>query len=189
MDELETSRAAALQRREEARLAKKRAQAIQQKEWDLAAILALDSGPCPVAVGTSVAASKHGPAYTPIQSSNLPIPNFSAMDGGDAAASETPNLSSSDAPEPTSTSVPKPPYKPFPTLSVSPSKLEWTRQKTLLGTTNQAVDAIMDLTGLEGVKAQILEILAKIETTTRQNASLKQERFNAVLLGNPGTGS
>lgn len=89
----------------------------------------------------------------------------------------------------TSPSVPKPPYQPFPTLSASPSQLEWTGQKSLLGITNQAVDAIMDMTGLEGVKAQILEIFAKIKTPTRQNTSLKQERFNAVLLGNPGTGT
>jgi len=186
MDELDTIMAAALQKREEARLAKERVQAIQQKEMDLAAILALDSGQSPAAVGTPVTVqSKRGSACTPTPSNSLTVPDFSSMDCGD---SDTHNASSGEAHETTSPSF-KPPYKPFPTLSASPSKLEWTRQKSLLGITNQAVDAIMDMTGLEGVKAQILEIFAKIETTTRQNASLKQERFNAVLLGNPGTGS
>jgi replication-associated recombination protein RarA len=46
----------------------------------------------------------------------------------------------------------------------------------------------MDMTGLEAVKAQVLKIKAKIDVTKRQNTSLKDERFNVVLLGNPGTG-
>ena len=187
MDELEASTAAVFRRREEARSAKERAQTIQQKEMNLATILALDSGQGSAAVGTPVTVqSERGSACTPTPSNSLPVPDFSAMDCRD---SDTHNASSGDAHEPTSPSVPKLSYKPFPTLLASPSKLEWTRQKSLLGITNQAVDAIMEMTGVEGVKAQILEIFAKIETTMRQNASLKQERFNAVLLGNQGTGS
>jgi DNA replication protein DnaC len=46
----------------------------------------------------------------------------------------------------------------------------------------------MDMTGLEDVKTQILRIKIKIDTAKRQDAPLKDERFNIVLLGNPGTG-
>jgi hypothetical protein len=44
------------------------------------------------------------------------------------------------------------------------------------------------LLGLEEVKQQFLSIKAKVDTVVRQNVSLKDERFGAVLLGNPGTG-
>ncbi|KAG5728812.1 NFX1-type zinc finger-containing protein 1 [Termitomyces sp. T112] len=46
----------------------------------------------------------------------------------------------------------------------------------------------MAMTGLERVKEQVLTIKAVIETRKRQGASFKRERFNSVLLGNPGTG-
>jgi hypothetical protein len=78
--------------------------------------------------------------------------------------------------------------KPFKKLSPSPSKQDWENQKSLQGATNAAIDAMMQMTGLEEVKKQILGILAKIETADRQNVSLKRERFNVTFLGNPGTG-
>lgn len=56
------------------------------------------------------------------------------------------------------------------------------------GAHNEAIDAIMEMTGLEAVKEQVLKIKVKIDTTKRQGTSLKDERFNIVLLGNPGTG-
>jgi hypothetical protein len=42
--------------------------------------------------------------------------------------------------------------------------------------------------GLEDVKQQFLAIKAKVDTTIRQGVPLKDERFGAALLGNPGTG-
>lgn len=56
------------------------------------------------------------------------------------------------------------------------------------GAVNDAIDAIMDMTGLEKVKQQVLSIKAKVDTALRQGTSLKGERFNVVMLGNPGTG-
>lgn len=47
----------------------------------------------------------------------------------------------------------------------------------------------MQSTELEDVKRKMLDLLDKIELTRRQNASLKNERFNISLLGNPGTGA
>ncbi|TVY17684.1 NFX1-type zinc finger-containing protein [Lachnellula arida] len=74
------------------------------------------------------------------------------------------------------------------THNASPSKTEWQRQKDQLNAVNPAIDEIMDMTGLEEVKSQVLRIKAKVDTSIRQNTDLKKERFGLVLLGNPGTG-
>uniref|UniRef100_A0A0W0EUT7 AAA+ ATPase domain-containing protein n=1 Tax=Moniliophthora roreri TaxID=221103 RepID=A0A0W0EUT7_MONRR len=71
---------------------------------------------------------------------------------------------------------------------ISPSEAEWQRQKDVEGADNKAIDSLMKMTGLEEVKVQVLDIKAKIDLNTRQSASLKNERFNVVMLGNPGTG-
>jgi hypothetical protein len=73
-------------------------------------------------------------------------------------------------------------------LPKSPSEDEWRRLKDDEGESNDAIDGIMDLIGLEDVKKQVLRIKAKVDTAKRQCVSLKDERFNVVLLGNPGTG-
>ncbi|KIK26288.1 hypothetical protein PISMIDRAFT_95029 [Pisolithus microcarpus 441] len=70
----------------------------------------------------------------------------------------------------------------------SAARDKWEYQKRVEGVQNDAVDKIMDMTGLEGVKEQMLRIKAKIDTTKRQGVALDKERFNLVLLGNPGTG-
>ncbi|EJD38161.1 P-loop containing nucleoside triphosphate hydrolase protein [Auricularia subglabra TFB-10046 SS5] len=70
----------------------------------------------------------------------------------------------------------------------SPSRDEWERLKAVDVQKNDALDELMALTGLEEVKAKALEIKHKIDTLNRQGALLKGERFNAVFLGNPGTG-
>ena len=46
----------------------------------------------------------------------------------------------------------------------------------------------MGMIGLEDVKEQFLSIKEKIDTAVRQNVDMKDERFGAALLGNPGTG-
>ncbi|KAI9763908.1 MAG: hypothetical protein M1840_009020 [Geoglossum simile] len=74
------------------------------------------------------------------------------------------------------------------TLPKSPSEKEWQRQKSVDNASNDAIDSIMDMTGLEEVKSQVLRIKAQIDTSLRQNTDLKDQRFHAVLLGNPGTG-
>ena len=70
----------------------------------------------------------------------------------------------------------------------SPARDKWEHQKRVDGVQNDAIDKIMDLTGLEEVKEQILRIKAKIDMMKRQGVSLDKERLNLVLLGNPGTG-
>ncbi|KAI0339375.1 ATPases of the AAA+ class [Trametopsis cervina] len=80
------------------------------------------------------------------------------------------------------------PAESIPTKTPSPSEAEWQRQKDEDGTSNDGVDAIMAMIGLEGVKAQVLRIKAKIDISKRQGTSLQKERFNIALLGNSGTG-
>ena len=70
----------------------------------------------------------------------------------------------------------------------SAAALEWQRQKDVENASNDAIDAIMEMVGLEEVKSQILRIKAKVELSLRQGTDVRGERFNVALLGNPGTG-
>ncbi|PGH26481.1 hypothetical protein AJ80_01795 [Polytolypa hystricis UAMH7299] len=70
----------------------------------------------------------------------------------------------------------------------SGAKDEWERQKRLEGHSNDALDSLMAMIGLEEVKESFLSIKARVDTAVRQGASLKDERFSAALLGNAGTG-
>ena len=70
----------------------------------------------------------------------------------------------------------------------SEAQKEWQRRKYTDGVVNPHIDAIMDMIGLEPVKQQVLKIMDKVDVNIRQGTSLDKERFNAVLLGNPGTG-
>ena len=65
---------------------------------------------------------------------------------------------------------------------------DWQRRKYIDGVSNPHIDAIMEMIGLEEVKKQVLRIMDKVDVNIRQGTSLSKERFNAVLLGNPGTG-
>jgi hypothetical protein len=75
------------------------------------------------------------------------------------------------------------------TSAPSAAKDEWERQKRIEGQSNEALDSLMDMIGLEEVKNNFLSIKAKVDTVVRQGVSLKDERFSAALLGNPGTGT
>jgi hypothetical protein len=74
------------------------------------------------------------------------------------------------------------------TLPSSQAASEWAYQKQYEAASNEHMDAIMAMIGLEDVKQQMLGIKTKIDTCVRQGTSLQNERFGAVLLGNPGTG-
>jgi hypothetical protein len=73
--------------------------------------------------------------------------------------------------------------------ALSPSEVEWQRKKTIEGVVNPSVDSIMDMTGLEDIKSQVLQILDKIEVRNRQGTSFDKDRYNVTFLGNPGTGA
>ncbi|KAF8957451.1 P-loop containing nucleoside triphosphate hydrolase protein [Flammula alnicola] len=199
-------------RQETERLAVERQNAIKQKEADLASMRASQSTRMPDAHAGS-SSSYHSESIQPSNwNQNTPhvIPDAPTPDGADRASTSpsepvhSPNTPSflgkmweavSSAintspiinPEKPS-SLPQSTAKPFKQLQKSPSKVEWNRLKNVEGARNDAIDAIMDMTGLEAVKDQVLKIKSKIDTTIRQQSSIKQERFNVVLLGNPGTG-
>ncbi|KAJ7650277.1 P-loop containing nucleoside triphosphate hydrolase protein [Roridomyces roridus] len=73
-------------------------------------------------------------------------------------------------------------------IPTSPARDEWERQKNLEGAHDDAIDAIMEMIGLEEVKSKVLDMKASIDTAVRQGVSLKERRFNTTFLGNPGTG-
>ncbi|KAF2471116.1 P-loop containing nucleoside triphosphate hydrolase protein [Lindgomyces ingoldianus] len=70
----------------------------------------------------------------------------------------------------------------------SEAKDDWDYQKNFEGQDNRALDALIGMIGLESVKQKFLDIKAKVDAIVRQGVSLKNERFGAALLGNPGTG-
>ncbi|KAL1648449.1 hypothetical protein SLS58_002204 [Diplodia intermedia] len=70
----------------------------------------------------------------------------------------------------------------------SPAKDEWEYQKKFEGASSDTLDDLMSMIGLENVKEEFLAIKDKIEVAIRQGIDMKDERFGAALLGNPGTG-
>ena len=153
------------QRREALRdtqLSEERNRALRQKEKDLGEV--------------TVLASQASPAPQTPQTA-LPILNmFRKM-----------FTQSSDQPKTDNPSQTKEHAACSPIKSVA--REDWRHQKDVDGAMNDAIDAIMEMTGLEDVKAQVLRIKNKVDTTKRQNSALTGERFNVSMLGNPGTGT
>lgn len=73
-------------------------------------------------------------------------------------------------------------------LSNSKAAQTWESQKSAFCAENEHIDAIMKLVGLESIKEQVLWVKDKVDISLRQGANLSLERFNALFLGNPGTG-
>lgn len=90
-----------------------------------------------------------------------------------------------DGPAPSTPNAAAPPRSMFP----SPARDKWENQKRVDGVQNDAIDKIMDMTGLEQVKEKILRIKGSLDTMHRQGVPIDKERNNLVLLGNPGTGT
>lgn len=68
---------------------------------------------------------------------------------------------------------------------------EWERERIedrTLQVQYPAISQLMELVGLEEVKAQVLAIRDRIQICQRQRINLKKERFHIVFQGNPGTG-
>lgn len=70
----------------------------------------------------------------------------------------------------------------------SAARDRWENRKRDDGVQNDTIGKIMDMTGLEQVKEQILRIKGSLDTMHRQGVPIDKERINLVLLGNPGTG-
>ncbi|KAI1740762.1 P-loop containing nucleoside triphosphate hydrolase protein [Xylaria scruposa] len=75
-----------------------------------------------------------------------------------------------------------------PACELSLAEKDWQQQKQFELASNEAIDSLMKMIGLEPVKKEFLTIKARVDTTIRQGVDLKGDRFGAALLGNPGTG-
>ncbi|KAH8702662.1 hypothetical protein GQ44DRAFT_51357 [Phaeosphaeriaceae sp. PMI808] len=153
--------------------AAERLQALKQKEHDLKAVREFAESAQPV-VGVS---KSHTPTIHATPSSIPPIEAPTSANKStkmEAPAQPRKGTSIKDAEE---REHPK-----------SASEMEWERQKRVDNASNDAIDALMHMTGLEDVKSKILGIKAKMETVARQGTDMKRERLSMVMLGNPGTG-
>ena len=174
------------QKVKDAQLAQQRAQVLRQKEADLKE------------------AKDRTSSFWSFFSSSPTTPSSStpANPSGNAPASTSPTPPANPPANPpvnplnNATPAPPPPQRPqtppgnpatMPQSRSSP-EAEWQRQKDVEGASNAALDAVMDMIGLEDVKRQMLRLKDKIEVTQRQNSQISDERFNVVFLGNPGTG-
>jgi len=156
------------------RLAAEQSQALSQKKHDLEAAKNLAESAQPaVDAGKSHA------------SANDAIPPSEAPTKASIRVDDSTKMEASIQPK-KSVSIKDPKDNVHPK---STSELEWERQKRVDGASNDAIDALMDMTGLEDVKSKILGIKAKIETVARQGTDMKRERLGMVMLANPGTGT
>lgn len=162
MAELQDQMDVATQNIRDVQVANERAQAIQQKQKDIAAALAL---------AKQVPAPVMQPIQTPEERSKASDPQPSPQKS--STQHEIPKLA--DA-------------RPLESQDGSPAARDWQRQKDVENASNDAIDSIMEMIGLEEVKAQVLRIKAKVDLSLRQGTDVKGERFNIALLGNPGTG-
>jgi hypothetical protein len=180
--DLESKIAAEEQIVQDAHLAQQRSEVLRQREEELReaqkrSTLAMTASSF-FSLFTSPSTSQ--PQAT---SSSVTPSQTSKPDGSSPAASDNQRAAQTSPPL-----RPQTPPGNLATAKKSSPEGEWQRQKEVEGANSAAIDAVMDMIGLEDVKRQMLRIKDKIEVTHRQNASLKNERFNIVLLGNPGTG-
>jgi hypothetical protein len=164
--------AAEIQANRDRQLVEERKRAIEQKEKDLENVKSRPS---------------QAIATPPIIAAGVPDVQSSA-----SSPPSSRNTQPASSPAQDSTRKPQKAVKPpnvVPTEpQVSKSQQEWETKKKVDGASNDAIDSIMDLIGLEEVKHQVISIYEKIEVKKRQGTSMNNERFNIVLLGNPGTG-
>ncbi|KAG2151640.1 P-loop containing nucleoside triphosphate hydrolase protein [Suillus bovinus] len=102
---------------------------------------------------------------------------------GSVNAPKTTTAPSQQSSHPSST-----PSQPPDSQQSSAARDDWESQKRHLGEQNDAIDIIMAMTGLEGVKLQVLQTKEKLDLMRRQGIPVNKERLNLALLGNPGTG-
>ncbi|OPB46176.1 hypothetical protein A0O28_0062970 [Trichoderma guizhouense] len=70
----------------------------------------------------------------------------------------------------------------------SPMREVWELQKRKLDQTNETMDKVVDMIGIDHIKAAFLEIKGKIDTARSRREHLRKHDLNIILTGNPGTG-
>ncbi|KAK2464129.1 hypothetical protein APHAL10511_003877, partial [Amanita phalloides] len=180
----------------DAQLAEEREKARTQKENDLAEMrkMGAKARQMQTSTATSTPTSTPDPLGSGSFFSRFISPLISPQSSSPIQGAPQPNSPSSSSSGVTNKAQPLPLSNTSSTLPDawrlphSESEALWKRQKAIEGARNDGIDGIMDMTGLESVKEQLLRIKSKIDTAQRQNASVKGERYNIVFLGNPGTG-
>ena len=188
LKDLEEKIEAELQIVKDAQIHQQRAQVLWQKVQDLDTARSL-------AASATAAAASAIPSFT-MSSTTAPSqtgPGNGPPSTGKRNPNVTPGSPQQSRPPSPPPSRPRsrpqtPPGNPATAKKSSPED-EWKRQKDIEGASCSAIDAVMDMIGLEDVKRQILRIKDKIEVTLRQSTPIEGERFNVVFLGNPGTGN
>ncbi|KAF2637377.1 P-loop containing nucleoside triphosphate hydrolase protein [Massarina eburnea CBS 473.64] len=167
-----------------------RSNALAQKKRDLANLKkARASGLAPAPQDTNASTSRAAGSDDATSSASPPSQVSGSQSSNPNRVSDTSaNSSTSTQVSDTSANSPTTSSKAPPGWDHSQARDEWDWQKTYEGADNEALDALMDMTGLESVKEKFLAIKTKVDTVVRQNVSLTGERFGAALLGNPGTG-
>ncbi|KAL8708732.1 MAG: hypothetical protein Q9220_006458 [cf. Caloplaca sp. 1 TL-2023] len=162
--EIEAQLQAKQQENADAQLSEERARAIQQKKADLA-----------IATSLAIRSKPSSPALKSDRPSQ------------DQTRSQTDEVKDPIATQASKSSLPVS-SRAMNMEFTSVARDEWQQEKRVENAKNPALDELMDLVGLEDVKAQVLRIKVKIDAAKRQNSDVRKERFNAVFLGNPGTG-
>ncbi|KAK1223907.1 hypothetical protein PQX77_013213 [Marasmius sp. AFHP31] len=195
MAKLDEQIAREAQRAQDERERQERIAALEQKKRDLENMRARNdrlakeaSSPRTPQPSTSQSPSSQPPVPEPSSASSPSQPSSPPA----SSANTVNNILANKTPAPSSPNLglyaPIVTSQPSKSVKSSPSEAEWNRQKQVDGAHNKEIDALMELTGLEEVKEQVLKIKAKIDLAKRQGIDLKDERFNVVMLGNPGTG-
>lgn len=164
MAELQDQMDVATQNIRDIQLKKERAQAIEQKQKDIVAALASAKN---ILAPTPTTQPLKTTEKRPKASDPQPSPMKSSSQNEISKVVDARPLKSQDE---------------------SPAAQDWQRQKDVENASNDAIDSIMGMIGLEDVKSQVLRIKAKVDLSLRQGTDVKGERFNVALLGNPGTG-
>lgn len=151
----------------DAQLAEERQRAFEQRQKDLESAISSSNN----AGAVPTASRQTEPVITP-----PPAPR------GTSSPKPQPE-SSSNRPAPNIS--PACPSQPTPSVA----EAQWEHQKTVFGAKNDAIDDIMRMGGLEKVKEKVLDIKDQVDVANSQGTSLKDMRFNASMLGNPGTGT
>jgi hypothetical protein len=199
-EQIERRRQEQKDRREE----KERSQTLRQYQAELACINTEEAA-MPLS-GTNI--NSPSPTNTAVASSKPPAMITKPNDSGEAtnqnndrqpdttqglpltqtADDSSGNAGEEDSADPQDTPINSDSSSDTVARELSLAESDWQHQKKFELASNEALDSLMEMIGLETVKAEFLNIKARVDTAVRQGVDLKGDRFGAALLGNPGTG-
>ncbi|RPA83460.1 P-loop containing nucleoside triphosphate hydrolase protein [Ascobolus immersus RN42] len=178
LEELDAKMEAERQRLADSRLDKQQRDALAQKKKDLEALKARTTHEINI---------RNAQTTKPVPSASVPsAPSKQPDDSDDPNTDQKTDDNQTASAPPPDDATQQPSQEP--TKVNSPAFDEWEDEKTRFGAVNEHLDDLMKMIGLEEVKQKFLRIKAKVDISIRQGTDLKNERFGAALLGNPGTG-